>query len=250
MSSCATVDRNTVAAEVGDQTLSPEAAEELAAPDDAVATGDQLREQLTKWIRVTVLESSTGTPAAAAPPATSAELDSRYADAISELAGDEAKELYETGVAGSPVICIAAITTATLEDANEVLALLSTGTSFADAARQHSTDSVIAEAGGIVRGGENGDQECLAPATVNPAVVAALEDTPVGQPIAAELETFSAVLMLRPFDELLPESQALIAGAVVSQDQLDALVDSADVYVDPRYGRWDSATGSVVALTS
>ena len=56
--------------------------------------------------------------------------------------------------------------------------------------------------------------------------------------------------MLRPYDELLPESKTLIAGAVVSQDQLDALVAAADIYVDPRYGRWDPASGSVVTLTS
>jgi hypothetical protein len=55
--------------------------------------------------------------------------------------------------------------------------------------------------------------------------------------------------MLRPFEDLLPESQSLVATTVVTQDQLDALVDNADVYVDPRYGRWDAATGSVVELT-
>ena len=56
--------------------------------------------------------------------------------------------------------------------------------------------------------------------------------------------------MLRPYDDLLPESKSLIASASVSQDRLDAIVDAADVYVDPRYGRWDPASGSVVALTS
>jgi hypothetical protein len=250
LSSCSTVDRNDVAAEVNDQTVTQETLEELAATDGTTPTGDQLREQLTKWIRVTVLESSAGTQSELAPPATSAELDSRYAAAITQLAGDGARELYETGVAGSPVICIAAVTTATLDDANQVLALLNSGMAFEDAARQNSTDTVIAEAGGIVRGGTNGDEECLDPATVNPAVVAALQGTPVGQPIAADLDSFSAVLMLRPFDELLPESQSLVATTVVSQDQLDALVDSANIYVDPRYGRWDPGTGSVVALTS
>ncbi len=250
LSSCATVDRNGLAVEIDDHSLTLDNAEALASTDGTPATGDQLREQLTKWIRVTVLEGSAGEQTDAPPPATSAELDQRYAAAVTTLAGEDAKELYETGVSGSPVICIAAVTTANLEDANAVLALLNSGLSFEDAARQHSTDTVIAEAGGIVRGGVNGDQECLDPATVNPAVVAALKDTPIGQPITADLDTFSAVLMLRPFDELLPESQSLVATTVVSQDQLDALVDDANVYVDPRYGRWDPATGSVVALTS
>jgi len=57
-------------------------------------------------------------------------------------------------------------------------------------------------------------------------------------------------LMLRPYDELSPESKKLIASASVPQTELDAVVNAADIFVDPRYGRWDSATGSVVTLTS
>jgi hypothetical protein len=56
--------------------------------------------------------------------------------------------------------------------------------------------------------------------------------------------------MLRPYDELSPESKKLIASASVPQTELDAVVNAADIFVDPRYGRWDSATGSVVTLTS
>ena len=250
MSSCATVDRNGVAAEVRDHSLTPKVVEQLAAPNGTAATGDQLREQLTKWIRTTVLETSAGPQVDVPPPATSAELDTRYAVALNALAGEDARDLYNTGVAGSPVICIAAVPTKTLDDANQVLTLVNNGLAFEDAARQHSTDTVIAQAGGIVRGGVNNDEECLDPATVNPKVVAALKDSPIGTPITADLDTFSAVLMLRPYDDLLPESQSLVASTVVSQEQLDALVDAADVYVDPRYGRWDPDTGSVVALTT
>ena len=248
VSSCATVDRNDVAAEVGPATLTPKAVETLAATGDA-PTGDELRVQITKWIRTTALEESNGLPPAG-PPSTSAEFDTRYADAVTTIAGDPLQSLYESGVNGSPVVCLAAITATSLEDANRVLTLLNNGTPFADAARQNSTDTVIAQAGGIVMGGPNGDQECLDPAGVNPAVMTALKDTPVGQPIVADLDTFSAVLMLRPYADLLPASQLLIAGTIVSQDQLDAIVDDADIYVDPRYGRWDPDSGSVVALIS
>ena len=67
---------------------------------------------------------------------------------------------------------------------------------------------------------------------------------------APDLGPFSAVLLLRPYNELLPESQALIANASVPQEQLDAIVGTAKIYVDPRYGRWDPDSGSVVTLTS
>ena len=246
LSSCATFNRNDVAAKVGDRSLSAKAAETLAAAGKT-ATGDQLRAELTKWIRVTVLEATTGAPPVTATP-TAADLDARLSQALVTIAGDKLRTTYETGVGGSPVICLAAITVATIDDANSVLAKLNSGTKFADAAHQFSTDAVIAKDGGIVRGQDGG--ECIDPGAVNPSVITALKGTPVGQPIAATIGTFSAVLMLRPFDDLLPESKSKIAGAVVSQDQLDALVSDAKIYVDPRYGRWDPHTGAVVTLTS
>jgi hypothetical protein len=249
LSSCATVDRNDVAAKVGASSLSPTNVQTLAATG-GTATGDELRSQITRWIRTTVLEEANG-QADVAPPATSAELDTRYAKAIAAIAGPEVQDLYELGVNGSPAICLAAITSTSLEEANNVLTQLNNGTPFADAARANSTDVVIAQAGGIVRGGVNGDQECLDPTTINnPPLIAALGPAVVGVPFVAELGTFSAVLMLRPFDELLPESQTLIASSIVPQERLDTIVDDADIYVDPRYGRWDPASGSVVALTS
>lgn len=247
VTSCATFNRNDVAAKVGDRSLSSEAVEALAGTADAAATGDQLREQLTKWIRVTVLEDSNGTSAPTAP-VTSADLDARLSQAITTIAGDKARTTYESGIGGSPVVCLGAITVANIDDANNVLATVNGGTPFADAARHFSTDTAIAQAGGIVKGQDG--SECIDAGSITPAVTAALKDTPVGQPIAADLTTFSAVLMLRPFDDLLPESKSLIAAAAVSQEQLDAIIEAANIYVDSRYGRWDPATGSVVTLNS
>lgn len=246
LSSCATFDRNEVAAQVGDQDLTAEAVEALAATGTQPATGDQLREQLTKWIRVTVLEAAVGMESAT--PTTSTDLDNRLSEVIVAVAGDNAATAYASGVSGSPVICLAAITANSVDDANSVLATVQAGRPFADAAREFSTDTVIAGDGGIVRGQDGG--ECIDPAAVNPEVVASLDGIPIGQAVVADLGTFAAVLMLRPFDELLPESRSLIASASVPQDQLDAIVDAADIYVDPRYGRWDPDVGSVVILTS
>lgn len=247
LSSCATFNRNDVAAKVGDRSLSPAAAQALGATGDQSASGDQLRQQLTKWIRVTVLEASAGT-AASASPLTAADLDIRLGQAINTIAGDKAKTLYESGLTGSPVVCLAAIPVPSADDANKVLTALASGTSFADAASQFSTDANLAQTGGIVKGQDG--NECIDPSTVNPVVAAALTGAPVGQPVAANLDTFSAVLLLRPYDELQPESQSLIASASIPQDQLDAILNKAKIYVDPRYGRWDPDSDSVVPLSS
>jgi hypothetical protein len=247
LSSCATFNRNDVAAQVGDRTLSAKAVAQLAAPA-ATPTGDQLREELTKWIRVTVLETSTGTAAPTTTP-TAAELDARLSQALLTIAGDKAKTAYEAGVNGSPFLCLAAIVVATIDDANSALAAVNSGTSFADAVQQFSTDAASRDAGGVVK--DQSGNECLDPAAFGiPALTTALQGATVGQPLAADLGDFAAVLMLRPFEDLLPASQASIASATVSQDQLDALVSAAKIYVDPRYGRWDPATGAVVILTS
>jgi hypothetical protein len=247
LSSCATFNRNDTAAEVDGRTLTQQEVQQLAGGSEASpATAASLRDELTKWIRVAVIEDKVGT-AQPTSSSSSEELDTRLSAAISALGSGTAESTYETGIS-SPVVCLAAITVANIDDANKALAAINSGTSFSDAAHQFSTDTVIAEAGGVVKGRDG--SECIAPNTVNPAVTQALKDAPVGQPIAADLGTFAAVLMLRPYDELSDASKKLIASASVPQKELDAVVDGADIFVDPRYGRWDPATGSVVELVS
>ena len=247
LTACSTFNRNDMAAKVGDRSVSPKEVEALAATGGTAAAGDAVRQELTTWIRVAVLETSSGT-AEPATPSTTGDLDTRLTKAIAAIGRDSARATYESGTGGSPLICLAAITVASIDEANNVLTALQSGTTFANAAKQFSTDATIKEAGGVVKDA-NGN-ECLDPTTVNPAVTAALKDTPVGQPIAADLDTFSAVLMMRPYDELLPESQTSFASASVTQEELTAIVDAADIYVDPRYGRWDPASSSVVTLSS
>jgi hypothetical protein len=247
LASCSTFNGNDDAARVGGHHLSTKAARGFLAPDEQTTTGDLARDALTKWIRVTVLEQSSGA-AAQATPSTAAELQARLTQALATIGGANAKTLYESGVNGSPVICLAAIPVATLDDANNVLTTLQSGTSFADAAKQFSTDPTIGQAGGVVVGADG--SECFDTAAVNPDVTKVLTGTAVGQPVTAQLSTLTAVLMMRPYDDLLPESQARIASASVTDDQVATMVGDTPVYVDPRYGRWDPASGSVVPLTS
>jgi hypothetical protein len=239
LSSCATFNRNAVAAKVGDRSLSAVSAEGLVAATDQAPTGDQLRQQLTNWIRVSVLESSTGTAAPAGPP-TADGLTARTKQVVGAIDGGRGKDLYDSGFKGSPFICLAAIPVLNLDDANKVLAALTSGTSLADAAKQFSTDPTLAQNGGVVTD-ENGN-ECLTASTVNTVITEALAKLPVGLPAAVDLGTLTAVVAIRPFNTLKPESQRLVAA--------QAIVATASVYVDPRYGRWDPSSASVVPLNS
>ena len=126
------------------------------------------------------------------------------------------------------------------DDAKKVLAAITAGTSFADAAKQFSTDTTLAQNGGVVLD-QNG-AECLSSSTVNSTIVEVLGKLPVGLPAAVDLGTLTAVVAIRPFNTLKPESQQLVAA--------QAIVAKASVYVDPRYGRWDPVSASVVPLSS
>ena len=218
LSSCATFNRNDVAARVGDRTLSASAARALVTPDDQHTIGDLLRRQLTAWIKLDVIDEQ------------------------------QIRSQYAKGISGSPSVCLAAIPVASFDGTDAIMKALQAGTSFADAARQFSGNSALASSGGIVLA-EDGT-ECMPPSGLAPAVAEALKTTPVGQPIAADLDTFSAVLLLRPYDELSFETRAAVGAASLSESQLAATLADAKIYVDPRYGRWDPVTLSVVPLSS
>jgi hypothetical protein len=218
LSSCATFNRNDVAAQVGNHSLSSGAARALVTPDDQHSIGDLLRTELTAWIKLDVLDEQ------------------------------QTKAQYNKGLAGSPSICLAAIPVATIDATAPILAALKSGMSFADAARQFSANTALAAGGGIVLAPDG--SECMTPDGLAPAVAAALQTTPVGQPIAADLSTFSAVLLLRPYDELSYASKAAVAAKSVSELQLALLLKNANIYVDPRYGRWSAESLSVVPMSS
>ena len=66
--------------------------------------------------------------------------------------------------------------------------------------------------------------------------------------MVAELSTFSAVLLLRPYDELSFESRAASLRPACTEELRHGR--RATIYVDPRYGRWNPETLSVVPLSS
>ena len=211
LSSCATFNRNDVAARVGGKSLSSAGARALVTPDDQHTIGDLLRQQMTAWIRLDVLDEQ------------------------------QAKAQYDKGIAGSPSVCLAAIPVAAIADTAPVLAALQSGMSFADAARQYSANQALATGDGT---------ECMPPSGLAQPVTDALKTTPVGQPIAANLGSFSAVLLLRPYSDLSFQARAVVAAASVSEPELAKLLAGAHIYVDPRYGRWNAESLSVVPLTS
>jgi hypothetical protein len=230
LSSCSTFNRNDVAARVGDDELTAQEAQDRvvaeagpAGSDDRVTDGAQLRSALTSWIKEDVLATMRAQPGF----------------------DDQVRALYEQGLGGSPVLCLAAIPVGNIDATVTIMSALQAGTSFADAAKQFSSDPTFAESGGVV---VVSGSECLPPDGLNPAIADALQSTPVGEPVAADLGDFAAVLMLRPYDELSQDYQAVVTAASIGERQLAQLYVDAGIYIDPRYGRWDPLSQSVQPL--
>jgi hypothetical protein len=74
--------------------------------------------------------------------------------------------------------------------------------------------------------------------------VDAVADVGAGKPAGpVDTEIGTVIVIAPPFDEVSDAlDDELLAGA------LAGIIAEADVQIDPRYGRWDAAAGSVVAL--
>jgi parvulin-like peptidyl-prolyl isomerase len=133
-------------------------------------------------------------------------------------------------------------------DVDVVLDELAGGTPFAELASQYSDDPTTAQTGGIVTNPQGGtcgpwaDFAQQAPPEVVAAVAAAEPGTAIG-PI--ESGGLTLLLQQRPFDEVAEEITATIQGTAASA-AMQALVQQSDVWVSPRYGRWEPQVGSVV----
>jgi hypothetical protein len=243
LSGCATFDRNDVAASVGDAEVSIDDIAALQTGEEAVP-GDAVRQQLTLWIRTARLQQYSNVPV-------DATLGSADEVAINQLVAAlvdpaEAEGRYDAG--DSSLVCPRAIPVATPEDGTGAIEAYEAGTSFADVAAQYSNDPQLAASGGeldAIIGGE-----CVAPDGLNPDLIALLTDIPVGSMALRELSGGLLILQRKPFAELSAGSQQQIAASLVTEDDFAAVFDDAVISVDPRYGRWDAATFTVVPMQS
>ena len=244
-SSCSSVDKGSIAAEVGTHQLTMD---QLSALTDGSTEGDTVRSAVKTWIEVVaVTNDATGMT-------TSAELSARKLAALQDLLdqfGDEGQATYELGLNGSPLLCLSAIPLDPTVAGSKVLAELAAGTTFADAAKAYSNDATLASSGGVVKSADG--VECIAPDKFNPTLLSTLADAgaTVGTPAAIVLTTQEVVVLLRPYDELTLSNNELIQ--LSANDMGAALRDSydgVDISVAGRIGTWDSDAADVVPVGS
>jgi len=284
-SSCTTVAND--AARVGERSLSADELDELvvsyekstgdsqtpiAGPRDAAVAREILATWLTTSVTLGLIADAGGELSEEALAAAEESLNNQagFADAdqkvrelfirdtaatatLSRLLAPAAAELaaeYEQGPAVSGVVCVRAILTEDQASIDLAASRIASGESFADVAAELSVDPSAADGG--VLAGQQGNQ-CIDFASVVESVpaefVTALENTAVGSvSVPFEIPTVGwALLLPRAFDEVGEDVVALTGSRLAASAITDAL-RSVDAWVNAEYGRWDSATGTVVAV--
>lgn len=244
-SSCSSVDKGSIAAEVGDHQLTMDQLDNLT---DGITDGDTVRKTVKTWIEVVAVTDD------ASGMTSPAELSARKLAALVDLLdqfGDAGQATYELGIKGSPLLCLSAIPLDTAVAGSQVLEELAAGTTFTDAARAYSTDETLASSGGIVSSPDG--IECIDPANFNPTLLTTLAEAgaTVGTPAAIVIDTQEVVVLLRPYDELsLSNDERIQLSANDMGAALRESYDSVEISVSGRIGVWDSEEADVVALGS
>jgi hypothetical protein len=225
---CATFSDSNNVARVGDVTLTNDDFQaqltDLGAPSDELLPADAVRAEITTWIQ-----------------------EQLAADDSAGVDAEEAAALYDAGIATGGAICINGIVVETEDTANQVADELVAGADFAELLAAENLDPSLGDAGGDI-GCITSDQLTEAADVQFVQVAAGLTaDDPVA--VSALFNTDGdefawVVLAFRPFAELSDTDTETVTAAIDSAVTLA----NADVFVDPRYGTFDAATGQVVAL--
>jgi hypothetical protein len=132
------------------------------------------------------------------------------------------------------------------EEAQDVLAELEDGADFAELAAERSTEPGAQTTGGALEATPG--QPCVsiqqAQGGLDPTFLQAAVQAVPGTPVGPVETSFGwHVILARPYEEVADAVNAAF-GEQAFRDHLSEV----DVEIDPRYGRWDSATRSIVAL--
>lgn len=153
---------------------------------------------------------------------------------------------YEASPVAVGVLCVRHILLETEEDARAVLEELAAGADFAELATERSIEPAAAQTGGAIE--PQAGQPCFAlsdaETALDPTFVAGAARAVPSTPTEPVQTAFGwHVILARPYAEVGPAVEV-----AAGQQLFDQYLSTAEVEVDPRYGRWDPAERAVVAL--
>lgn len=225
---CATFSDSGNVARVGDVTLTDADFQaqltELGAPSDQPLPGEATRAQISTWIGEQLAGADT--------PGVSTEA---------------AAVLYDAGLESGGTVCVNGIVVEDETTAVRVAGELDGGAAFVELLATENLDPSLGEAGGDI-GCITSDQVAEAVDVEFVQVIGTLTaDNPLD--VSPLLDTTGAefawvVLAFRSFADLSPTDVDTVTTAI----DATARLATADVFVDPRYGTFDAATGQVIPL--
>lgn len=159
----------------------------------------------------------------------------------------ELTKLYES-VKDQLPLCASHILVATEDEANTVVAELKSGKDFAEIAKARSIDPGSKDTGGSLLDPQSA--QCPTGASLVPEFAAAAMAAQVGVPTAPVKTQFGyhIIRMDKAFPTVTELKDQLITygGQEGMKNYVSKATGNATVSVDPHYGMWDSAKGSVV----
>jgi hypothetical protein len=173
--------------------------------------------------------------------------------ALKAPADAKIEALYEERPSLSGAICARHVVVNKKKTAQKVLSLLSNGAEFTDVAKKYSIEPAANETGGALQG-QNADGEaspCMSileyQQNFDPAFTRGAIAARAGIPYGPVQSSFGwHVILLAPWDEV-KESALGIVKAEPGPNLATGWLANADISVDPAYGRWDPATGTIAA---
>jgi len=226
---CTTFSDSDAVARVDDVELSEDELDELlleiGASDedlDGVLPAEPVRQVITAWIQETAIG----------------------------LSDADIEGLYGQGLEASGVACPTVLSAETADAAEAALERLSAGEAYDIVFSETNVDPQLADAVGRI-GCLPVDQ--FPPESREAADVVALfainaDDTFATAALPGAADTIGIVVGFRPFDDLNDQEANEVANIVRAAAAADIDVESIDVHVASRYGTFDTATGTVVAL--
>jgi hypothetical protein len=162
---------------------------------------------------------------------------------------DEVQQRYEASPTDLGLVCVRQVVLPTEDAADDVVAELADGATIADVV-DRSIDAASKATGGEVQAEDGGP--CLPLPAAAPVlgsdVVLVLNDAAPGD-IVGPVQGPGGwhVMEVRPYDEVAEAVSGLLE-QFGGQLLFRGFLAGTDVHVDPRYGRWDTPLGTVVAL--
>ena len=147
-------------------------------------------------------------------------------------------------------MCVRHIVVESEAAAAEVLEDVQDGADFAELAAEVSIEPAAAQTGGALQGDDGSACIPLAQAqgAVDPLLVAGAAGAVPGSPTGPVESSFGwHVVEARPWDEV-EESVVALYDQAAGDVGFTGYLATADIEVDPRYGRWDPLVQTIVAL--